>query len=285
MVKWIFIFFMAFFVICNIYLILFMPSIGSGENDRQKNIIAAQEYIDYNTHRQIVLAGSSCTRRLDSSMLPHYIYNLAFGGENMLTGLEIIRRCPVKPRIVLIELNQILLDMDSDFVASLFTPILYKIRPYVPSLQEKYQFINLILPRINKTYLGPNYYKSLPKEQLEKMANDENSENSKTLNYSKLDNHINLVKNYINENKAKAIKTVLYLLPWNCLVNNNKINDYLRLKFPINEYQWIESDSCINYSFNDLHHFDVQGARKYSIYLKSQIEKLFPDIIINRKSQ
>ena len=55
--------------------------------------------------------------------------------------------------------------------------------------------------------------------------------------------------------------------------NNNKINDYLRLKFPKNEYQWIESDSCINYSFNDLHHFDVQGARKYSIYLKSQIEK------------
>ena len=146
--------FLAFFALYNLALFVFKPEITTYQNQWQSNLVFAQEYIYSSQTPKAVVLGSSLASRLDKDLLESVgIYNLAFGGGSVQSGLEIIRRSNKIPQILYIETNVLFeRDVDSAMLGILFDPLLFRARYYLPALQEKYQplniFVNFIL-RVN----------------------------------------------------------------------------------------------------------------------------------------
>ncbi|WP_143000173.1 MULTISPECIES: hypothetical protein [unclassified Helicobacter] len=98
------------------------------------------------------MLGSSLAARLDKDLLESAgIYNLAFAGGSVQSGLEIIKRSNKIPQILYIETNVLFeRDADSAMLGILFDPLLFKARYYLPALQEKYQPLNVFASFIKR---------------------------------------------------------------------------------------------------------------------------------------
>lgn len=123
----------------SIFVAFFAPKWWSvSQHQWQTNIINAQEYI-YNDRKDTIIniiVGSSLSTRLVMNKLPH-TYNLSFGGQSILDGLNIL--CNFKdnklPKNIYIETNFILRGEDKNFTQSLNT-ILYYPKKQLLSLRE-----------------------------------------------------------------------------------------------------------------------------------------------------
>jgi len=105
----------------------------------QNNIITAQEYIYNHNEIKYAIVGTSLSDRLDDKLLPKNCFNLAFGGQGAIDGLEIIKRSNARPEAVFIESNAIFKKPRKSFLDNLFMPVMYSLRNYLPALMEKNQ--------------------------------------------------------------------------------------------------------------------------------------------------
>jgi len=160
--------FVMMFVVYNIYLILVKPEITILQNQQQGNISKAQDYIygkDYST----VIVGSSMSNTMKNSFFKGHIFNLSFSGGSSLTGLEIIKQSGKVPKIILIESNIIFeRELDHKFVSQVYIPFLWKIREFVPALQEKYQPLNIVASMI-KGSVGKSHEELLSSKRNEEV--------------------------------------------------------------------------------------------------------------------
>ena len=140
--------FFVLFIVYTFYLIVQKPNITMFQNTNQSNISKVQDYI-YNESSDIIIVGSSMSNTMHKEFFRNKIYNLSFSGGSSMTGIELIRRSEKIPKIILIESNIIFeRDVDYKFIDTVYTPILWKLKSFVPSLQEKYQPLNLIISKI-----------------------------------------------------------------------------------------------------------------------------------------
>jgi len=95
----------------------------------------AERYLARATPPDVVLVGSSIAGRLGRS-LPESWQLLAFDGGTPLTGLEIVRRHPPKPKVVLVEVNRPLAPLDRDLVEPLFDPWRRRLTGWLPGLAQ-----------------------------------------------------------------------------------------------------------------------------------------------------
>ena len=112
------------------------PKVLVYQNQSQGNIVAAQEFI-YNEKAPNIIVGSSMAARMKKEFLPSDYLNLSFGGGSALTGLEILKKSGFIPKTIFVENNVIFRNKDKKMIDSLFYPILWKIKNYLPSLQPK----------------------------------------------------------------------------------------------------------------------------------------------------
>ena len=111
----------------------------------QENIVRAQEYPLTASRKPGVIVGSSLAAKLSGTALEGDFYNLSFAAEGPFTGLEIVRRHPSNPRVVLIETNLLLREADQNVVNSVFRPVISDLRPLFPAMRERYQPANLMI--------------------------------------------------------------------------------------------------------------------------------------------
>ena len=83
------------------------PAHRTYQNQGDMNAAKAQQML-FGPERDIVVVGSSLAARLDAALENTCIYNLSFAGGSPLQGLTLIRKAGKKPRIVLIEINELL---------------------------------------------------------------------------------------------------------------------------------------------------------------------------------
>ncbi len=96
------------------------------------NYVRAQDYISEVPKRTSVILGSSMSLELNERILGPDYFKLTFPGNSILTSLELVRRAGKRPRVVLIETNELSKDADSEFLHDLFSPWLFALRRYTP---------------------------------------------------------------------------------------------------------------------------------------------------------
>ena len=165
--------FLALFIGYNAFIMLAKPQVLAFQNQQQGNMVFAQDYL-YAIAPPCLIVGSSLAARLESSLLtPKHLYNLAFGGGSALTGLKLIqehtKHTGVIPHTIYIEENIALIrDIDTAMLERLFHPIGYRLRRYIPALQERYAPLNLVLSVVKK-HFGRSEAEKLAQKRDERM--------------------------------------------------------------------------------------------------------------------
>lgn len=144
-------FFLVLFVSYNAYLVMGDPPVNFFQNQWQKNVKQAQEFI-YNSNAKKVIVGSSMAERMGVYSFPNDYYNLSFSGGSALTGLEIIKRSNTIPINIYIEVNTIFKYKDEEMIDSLFYPVWWRIKKIIPAFQEKNQPLNVFLSPLKNRF-------------------------------------------------------------------------------------------------------------------------------------
>src|SRR4028118_11256 len=139
---------------------------SEGVTQRQNNIVRAQRYVyQDDSDLKMVIVGSSLAANVNEKHIGEGVKNIAFGAGVSKTGLEIVKRSKSKPQSVLVEINDVdfLRKIDADLLDSLYHPIFYWLRQYVPMLREEYRPVSVFI----------NYFKSGSQQKLERMSREE----------------------------------------------------------------------------------------------------------------
>lgn len=136
----------------NLFLHVATPTITEFQNQWIRNFARAEGYIYLDLAPEVVVVGSSMAARLDAETIYPGARNLSFSSTGSLTGLEVIERSGHVPKMVLIEANKIELDIDSEMINSLFTPVLWKFKRQLRFLQYQYQPGNILMTWITNKF-------------------------------------------------------------------------------------------------------------------------------------
>ena len=263
---------------------------SEGVTQRQNNIVRAQRYVyQDDSDVKMVIVGSSLAANLNEKYIGEGVKNIAFGAGASKTGLEIVKRSKSKPQIVLVEMNDVdfLRKIDADLLDSLYHPIFYWLRQYLPMLREEYRPVSVFI----------NYFKSRLQQNLERMSREElDSLESRNItpklsqkaiqtavdNESKplsekdaetIKQEADLMRNQIAEiKKNTGAKVVLFDIP-----RESRVNATLRMKqvrelekklFPSDRFEWLPFPEDREWRTNDGTHLIRSDARDFAEFLR-----------------
>ncbi|MFQ5509955.1 MAG: hypothetical protein ACE5FN_11565 [Leptospirillia bacterium] len=134
----------------NLYAVyLVSPTLRTGDSQWADNVIRAQNFIYGERDTRVVIAGSSLSWRLDATLLPEDLENLAFGGMSAQDGLRLLVRSGMAPELVLVEVNYLPRPERPGFSDGLFMPGMYSARQHIAALREQKRPLGVI-----GTFLG-----------------------------------------------------------------------------------------------------------------------------------
>ena len=105
---------------------------GFGQKD---NIVKVENVLFRPVPPRVLLVGSSLTALLYDYMLPPDWGNLAIGAGSSLTGLELIERSGLTPKVVVIEVNMLMHAADRTLLDEIYSEPLHSLRRRIPALQ------------------------------------------------------------------------------------------------------------------------------------------------------
>ncbi|HMG67003.1 MAG TPA: hypothetical protein VK588_04920 [Chitinophagaceae bacterium] len=254
----------------------------------QSNLIKAQNFI-YNKEADTienVIIGTSLSCRLVMDSLKNY-YNLAFSGQSIFDGLNILSHRKKLPRNVFIETNIVFKKEDKDFTSSLTNPILYNTRLYMPSLREGKQPLGIIGEKF--AYVVGGIISRLKPNAPAKdgadgeMSSRQNQLFSKILkqeieNYSRqpeqklVNESFACLEAYLEPLRKEGVHIIFFEMPVNynlCSLRESvAVRENFYKNFPEKEYGYISQPDCTNYKTTDGLHLNNQEAITYTTYFR-----------------
>ena len=263
---------------------------SEGVTQRQNNIVKAQRYVyQDDSDLKMVIVGSSLVANLNVKDIGEGVKNIAFGAGTSKTGLEIVKRSKTKPQIVLVEMNDVdfLRKIDADLLDSLYHPIFYWLRRYLPMLREEYRPVSIFI----------NYFKSRSQQKLERMSREEldsleirnitpklsqKAIQTAVENESKplsekdaetIKQESELVRNQIAEiKKNTGAKVVLFDIPRESRVNATRrmkqVRELEKKLFPSDRFEWLPFPEDREWRTNDGAHLIRSDARDFAEFLR-----------------
>ncbi len=264
--------FLALFVGYNVAVKIAKPEGLFLQNQAEKNISTAEDYIFEKKAADTVIVGSSLAARLDESYFGKGFRNLSFAGGTAATGLEIIRRHGTVPKVVLVETN-LIRDLDTAFVEAQYQPLSLFLKRYLPSAQAKYRPVNLLLGGLrSKTGTesvvpDANVFANL-------LANQQ-SDYSRLPDQDWLRHSTGVLAREVDSLMARGVKVIFFVMPINAILEDspkarNQLEEYQRV-FPPSRYLWIDSLPG-EYITADGIHLVPQSARTYAGLLRKRLE-------------
>jgi len=180
--------FLVVFTIYSCCLTAFIPDdMIRGENQWSDNRLRAEKYIYDNKNDELLIAGSSLSRRLVLKQFPAETFNLSMTGRSALDSLAIIVRSGATPKYVFLETNFINRPLGTKFIEALFNPVMKDIKYYLPALREKGRpsvVFSSILKRLRDNRLRAKENRSSIKQSFKKVVlkNDNDSDGIKVKN-------------------------------------------------------------------------------------------------------
>ena len=133
----------AFILGYSYYCITNPTAVAVPQSIAQDNTIKAQEYIYSGAGKyQTVILGSSLAAKLPANALPAFTYNLAFRGQSVFEGFEILRRSGQVPKQIFVEINTLDRAANPRSVDALFNPIGHPLRQALAGTQDRNQPVN-----------------------------------------------------------------------------------------------------------------------------------------------
>ena len=274
MIKKSLICFLILFIIHALFVKLF-PNMGMATNQRQDNILKAQQAF-YAEDLNMAIVGTSLANRIIRDSIPN-IQSLAFVGCSVEDGLQILRNRRNAPKYVFVEINLILRGGRKELVNGTTEGIIPRIKEWIPSLREQYEPICILA----STIIGTS--KMNTQAGMAVVDNDRlNSQVEKTLKDDKpiedsiVKKRMKDIKTLTNELEAKGTKFVFFEMPINYRLTHIKsldqIREVVRKDYPEDKYDYLPSDTS-KYMTTDGQHLDLEGQKKYTHFFKQVTKK------------
>lgn len=265
--------FLATFILYSIALHRLNPKVEVFQNQWIKNHSIAEAFIyKVPAYRTVIVGSSMAAKLVQKDLDGDDIYNLSFEGGSSLTGLRIIKESNIIPKEIYIETNIIERKLNENMLSSLFTPVIWRIKKHLISLQYTYQPINIALTFINakfgkdaseKVHVAPNQGKL--KFGINRHRASENGVN--TFNEQRIVEQ----KKVIDYFTSKGVNIVFFQMPVHEEIlstkgyqERKKVLEKLFSKF---EFHWVENDH--HYETTDGIHLNLESANEYALVLKS----------------
>lgn len=272
--------FLAFFALYNLALFAFKPEITAYQNQWQSNLVFAQEYIYSSYTPKGAVLGSSLASRLDKDLLESAeIYNLAFAGGSVQSGLEIIKHSNKIPQILYIETNVLFeRDADSAMLGILFDPLLFKARYYLPALQEKYQPLNVFASFI-KRFGGKSQEEKLAIKRDEKIYNLSMEGFLKRFekplqNYQ---NRLDSLKKQLQYFENKGVKIIFFTMPIDpLLAKQPQFIEHEKILREAFSYPFLPMPNHSEYETSDGVHLLYESSERFSKEFVKNAQQIAP---------
>lgn len=270
-------------------IVIFNPGISAPQQQWQDNVVKAEKYIyDKSDTVSNVILGSSLARLMVMDSLPHY-YNLAFAGQGILDGLEILNQTEKLPKNIFIETNTVFTEANKSFTDGLFDPLTFSIKKYCISLRSDKQPLAFIYPSLQAAM-----HKGKNTEESKAPATDQTDDNDlfnkmikMQIEYYTWTPDSNIVNkqflaltNYIRILKNRGANIVFFELPFNSKLVELPLARLIRNKFyehfPAAQNNYITMPDCSNYVTSDGFHLKDDEAKVYTSYFKKESKKYYP---------
>jgi hypothetical protein len=272
-------------IVYSVFVYFFQSKITrTGQNQYSANIVKSEEYLYEDGQKaDILILGSSMASRLVADSLPKGCFNLAMAGMGIYDGISMLEKSSRKPRLVLIEMNVVLRDLNKDLDADLFNPFLYPLRKYIPVLRKKYQPI-AVLKALARDASGvksdPGLFK-LPKDLFEKELATVEKNFSAQPDSAELKRKFNELSAKIQEIRKENIEVVFFEMPFyekaRNLAGPKTVRDAFHRYFPESQFKYVDIPADV-YETSDGIHLAVPEAVRYTRYLKLQLNQIVPSI-------
>jgi hypothetical protein len=255
----------------------------------QNNIVKAQRYVyQDDSDLKMVIVGSSLAANLNVKDIGEGVKSIALGGGASQTGLEIVKRSKSKPRIVLVEINDtIIRKIDSELLDSLYHPIFYWLRQYLPMMREEYRPISVFLESLKsrskqnlelmtREALDSLESRNLTPELSQKAIQTTVDIQSKPLSEKDAKNmkqEADLMKTQIAEvKKNTGAKVVLFDIPLESRVNATlrmqQVRELAKKLFPPDRFEWLPPPKEREWRTNDAIHLIRSDARDFAEFVR-----------------
>ena len=268
-----------------------LPS-SEGVSLIQNNIVKAQRYVyQDNSDLRMVMVGSSLAANLNVKDIGEGVKSIALGGGASQTGLEIVKRSKSKPAIVLVEINDtIVRKIDVELVNSLYHPIFYGLRQYLPMMREEYRPISVLVDSFKSrskqsmkpiarevldSLEGRNLTPQLSQKAIETTVDIQSKPLSeKDAKNMKLE--ADLIKTQIAEiKKNSGAKVVLFDIPLESRVNGairmKQVRELAKQLFPPDRFEWLPPPKEREWRTNDGIHLIRSDARDFAEFLRDKL--------------
>ena len=268
-----------------------LPS-SEGVSLMQNNIVKAQRYVyQDNSDLRMVMVGSSLGANLNVKDIGEGVKSIALGGGASQTGLEIVKRSKSKPAIVLVEINDtIVRKIDAELVDSLYHPIFYGLRQYLPMMREEYRPISILvdsfksrskqnLKLMTREVLDSLESRNLTPELSQKAIETTVDIQSKPLSEKDAKNmnlEADLIKTQIAEiRKNSGAKVFLFDIPLESRVNGairmKQVRELAKQLFPPDRFEWLPPPKEREWRTNDGIHLIRSDARDFAEFLRDKL--------------
>jgi hypothetical protein len=283
---------LVFLFVMSFYQVLVSGGVlqaSDGANVDQSNVVKAQRYLHQDeSDLKMVIVGSSLAANINVKDIGEGVKSIALGGGSSKTGLEIIKRSKSKPRIVLVEINDtITRKIDSELIDSLYHPIFYWMRQYLPMLREEYRPISVFIDSLKSrskqnqklmtrealdSLEGRNLTPELSQKSIQKAVDNESrplsEKDAKTMKQS-----ADLMKNQIaGIKKNTGAKVVLFDIPLESRVNAalrvKQVRELAKKLFPPDRFEWLPPPKEREWRTNDGIHLIRSDARDFAEFLR-----------------
>lgn len=260
----------------------------SQHKEQQDNQIKAEKYIyDYQQKHGLVV-GSSLSARLGN--MPG-IYNLAMNGLSPLDGLAIVSKQKSPPHTVLIEMNFIDREEDTNFTGLVNNPVLKPAKGLFMSMRadkqplsvavEQLQLILDRLPSPFATSLSTTSGGSTPAKQqarYNELLNKQLERYAQPPAPALFDQQFDKLKQAVSELQRHGTRVVFFEMPVDCRLDNLPRAQAIRLAFrqhfPPTRYSYVALPPCSAFQTSDGLHLDAQSITEYIRFLQDQIAQL-----------
>lgn len=260
---------------------------GNGLNQWENNLIRFQNYAYQPiSQNNVVLVGSSLTALLNPTDVAEHAINLGMSGGSSQTGLEVILNKAFKPVIVLVEINTItiLTELDYSIVESIYNPLLFNLRLFLPVFRKQYQPDYQIITAYSKLMAEihpPQILQNNPQQpekaqalvaQIIAQAQKEYSEPVTNREKYLVTQQVEHLKSQIQILEQAGTKVVLYRVPGEPLLQGTIKEKQAQLLFkqllPPDRYAWIPEPAPRQWKTSDGVHLVASDARIFAQHLR-----------------
>jgi len=258
------------------------------QGQRQYNVINAQEYLFAKPVKPGVVVGSSLSARLAETSLKTDFYNLSLGGDSVFTGLEIVRRSAIRPRVVLIETNMLLREENQSILSNVFCPLVSQLRPLVPGFRERYCPSTLIAGKVGGILIDCAVtagQRICPWQDLfttedrkfvfAKMIDIQKADYEVEPRPEQLKGQIEKLKVLVASLEERGSRCIFFEMPIdNSLIKlpvPSAIRNSVREAFPSPKYVWVCPEGNQHYETQDGMHLSDPAANTYAEHIRAEL--------------